>query len=349
MKKKYLIVAVLLLLSGTSNLAPARAQSCRLYAGRFGYELLAEIDNGVVYRDRREAIAHIYDDKVYKGHYGYDAIFHIDDNVFHKGAYGYDPFARLDDGVLYRGRWGYDAMAHFDDGVIYRGRWGFDALGHGESCGNRELAILTLLLGLAPADEMLREAAAGVSVIKGMAGTRYMELEIDRGGPQPYIRELSDRAWREVALAVKDRAIVGYVGGVETSLDKGVAPDGSTRLEGHTQGRDYAALVKPGKGGLSGRAWIKASGRELAPIQLNLEYDERGIRSSAGSTMDVSLVYEKRHTSLEGYSFLSGRLGRERIDLLLYRISVPDILEHLYLILDLETPVELRSTTQTPL
>jgi len=51
---------------------------------------------------------------VYSGRYGYDAIAHIDDGVIYKGRYGYDAIAHIDDGVIYKGRYGYDPIAHID-------------------------------------------------------------------------------------------------------------------------------------------------------------------------------------------------------------------------------------------
>jgi hypothetical protein len=51
---------------------------------------------------------------IYKGRYGYEALVHIDDGVIYSGRYGYDAIAHIDDGVIYNDRYGYDAIAHID-------------------------------------------------------------------------------------------------------------------------------------------------------------------------------------------------------------------------------------------
>lgn len=87
---------------------------------------------------------------IYSGRYGYDAIVHIDDGVIYKGRYGYDAIAHVDDGVIYKERYGYDAIAHVDDGVIYKGRYGYDAIAHidGYISDMKLYAVLLLILDM---------------------------------------------------------------------------------------------------------------------------------------------------------------------------------------------------------
>ena len=67
---------------------------------------------------------------VYSGRYGYDALVHVDDGVIYKERYGYDALAHVENGVIYSGRYGYDALAHIENSVIYKGRYGYDAIAH---------------------------------------------------------------------------------------------------------------------------------------------------------------------------------------------------------------------------
>ncbi len=85
---------------------------------------------------------------VYSGRYGYDALVHVDDGVIYKGRYGYDALAHVDNGVIYSGRYGYDALAHIENGVIYKGRYGYDAIAHleGYMSDIQLYAVLLLIL-----------------------------------------------------------------------------------------------------------------------------------------------------------------------------------------------------------
>lgn len=102
---------------------PAGAE-CLLYKGQFGYDVIAHVQNGVVFKER----------------FSYTSVSRIKDSLIYDGAYSYNVLAHLDGGIIFKDRYGYTALGRIDDDKVYDSQFGYNVIARSEGCTKEETA-----------------------------------------------------------------------------------------------------------------------------------------------------------------------------------------------------------------
>ena len=102
---------------------PAGAE-CLIYKGHFGYDVVAHVQNGVVFKER----------------FSYTSVSRIDDSLIYDGAYSYNVLAHFDSGLIYKDRYGSTVLGRVDDNRVYASQFGYTVVAHSEGCTKEETA-----------------------------------------------------------------------------------------------------------------------------------------------------------------------------------------------------------------